>query len=527
MRFIALLCVLIATLLASPPALAHAALIGSSPSEGSVLTQAPTHLVLNFNEPVSPLLLRIFGPDGSVSDLAGAVWNDDGLDVPVTFGLARGTHLVSWRVISQDGHPIGGSLSFSVGEPGGHAAPASDAAFGLKPLIWVARLVLYACLFVGIGGMFFGTWFMSAGSVPRSVTRAIEGALLAIAPVAVTALGLLGVDAVAGTWSAIAEPSTWRAALSSTYAITAVLSIVASVLALSSAGREQMASRAPSALAVLTAAAALTASGHAATAPPQWISRPAMFIHASALIFWIGALLPMAGAFARSQPGRVQTLLRFSKTIPWVVGGLVLSGVTLAVLQLRSFEALTATQYGRVLLVKLGLAALLFAVAAYNRVCLTPRMKGGEARAGVDFVRLIGLELALVLAILGTVALWRFTPPPRALASSSAAISLHLHGSRFMATVSISPGRVGMNSVTVLLMGADQRPALAKELRLDAANEHAGIEPVRRQAISGGAGSWKVTDLLLAAPGQWKLQLGVLVDDFTSVRLEEQFAVQP
>lgn len=84
-----------------------------------------------------------------------------------------------------------------------------------------------------------------------------------------------------------------------------------------------------------------------------------------------------------------------------------------------------------------------------------------------------------------------------------------------------------MNSVTVLLMGADQRPALAKELRLDAANEHAGIEPVRRQAISGGAGSWKVTDLLLAAPGQWKLQLGVLVDDFTSVRLEEQFAVQP
>ena len=73
MWLIGLLCVLIAAVLSSPAAFAHAALTGSRPSEGSVLPQSPTHLVLNFNEPVSPLLLRIFGPDRSVSDLAGAV----------------------------------------------------------------------------------------------------------------------------------------------------------------------------------------------------------------------------------------------------------------------------------------------------------------------------------------------------------------------------------------------------------------------------------------------------------------------
>jgi copper transport protein len=375
--------------------------------------------------------------------------------------------------------------------------------------------------------MFFGAWFMGADPLPRSVAISIRGALLAIVPVVAISVGLLGIDAIAGTWSAVVNPSTWRAAFSSTYAITAMLSIVASVLAMSSARRERTASRVLAAAAAFTAAAALTASGHASTAPPQWVSRPAMFVHASSLIFWVGALLPLAGAFALLQPRRMQTLIRFSRTIPWVVGSLVLTGAALAIVQLRSFEALTSSQYGRVLLLKLGLVALLFAVAAYNRFRLTPRMNGGDAGAELGFVRSIGLELALILAILGTVALWRFTPPPRALANSPSIISLHLHGSRLMAAVTILPGQVGANSVTVLLMGPDHRPLIAKELRLDAANEQAGIEPVRRQAIPDGAGSWKVTDLVLAAPGRWKLQLSVLVDDFTSVRLEEQFGVQP
>ena len=527
MRFTFILCMLIASTLSSPSVLAHAALTESSPYEGSVLPAPPKRLVLKFNEPVSPLLLRVLGPDGLVYDLAGAVWDDDGLIVPLTYELKRGTHLLSWRVISQDGHPVGGSLSFSVGETGGRVAPAVDAATGFAPLIWTARVALYACVFVGIGGMFFIAWFMGANPLPRSVTILVEGALLAIVPVAVTSLALLGIDAIAGTWSAIANLSAWRAALSSTYSLTAVLSIIASVLALTSARRERTASRVLSALAVLTAAAALTASGHATTAPPQWISRPAIVIHTSSLIFWIGALLPMAGAFALARPGRVKTLMLFSETIPWVVGALVLTGVALAILQLRSWEALISSSYGQVLLLKLLLVALLFVMAAYNRLNLTSRMKVDEARAELGFVRSIRIELVLVLAILGTVALWRFTPPPRALANSHSIISLHLHEARLMANVSISPGQVGANSVTVLLLGQDQRPLVAKELQLDTANEQAGIEPVRRQAISKGEGSWRVTDLMLPTPGRWTLSLNVLVDDFTSVRLEERFTLQP
>ncbi len=31
--------------------------------------------------------------------------------------LPDGTHVLSWRVISADGHPVGGSLIFSIGAP--------------------------------------------------------------------------------------------------------------------------------------------------------------------------------------------------------------------------------------------------------------------------------------------------------------------------------------------------------------------------------------------------------------------------
>ena len=39
-------------------------------------------------------------------------------------GLMAGTHLLSWRVISADSHPVGGALTFSIGQPS--AQPATS-----------------------------------------------------------------------------------------------------------------------------------------------------------------------------------------------------------------------------------------------------------------------------------------------------------------------------------------------------------------------------------------------------------------
>jgi copper transport protein len=61
---------LLAVLLASVvtpvrPALAHASLLASEPADGVTLAQTPTTLKLTFNEPVSPLIVRLVGPTGA------------------------------------------------------------------------------------------------------------------------------------------------------------------------------------------------------------------------------------------------------------------------------------------------------------------------------------------------------------------------------------------------------------------------------------------------------------------------------
>ena len=46
-------------------ACAHASLVKASPADGAVVPVAPAALSLTFNEPVSPLVIRLIGPDGA------------------------------------------------------------------------------------------------------------------------------------------------------------------------------------------------------------------------------------------------------------------------------------------------------------------------------------------------------------------------------------------------------------------------------------------------------------------------------
>ena len=74
--------------------------------------------------------------------------------------MPRGTQVLSYRVVSQDGHPVAGSLVFSIGAVTGAAAPAGAKSISIviAGLIWLARIGVYLGLFVGVGGVFFAAW---------------------------------------------------------------------------------------------------------------------------------------------------------------------------------------------------------------------------------------------------------------------------------------------------------------------------------------------------------------------------------
>jgi copper transport protein len=299
--------------------------------------------------------------------------------------------------------------------------------------------------------------------------------------------------------------------------------MAAGLVALRSASGSR--ARTLSALAMAGVGLSLALSGHAATAPPQWLTRPTLFLHGIAVAFWAGALAPLLAMAWRPTGRLLAVIIRFSQSAVPVVGVLALTGFVIAVIQLESFTALIKTPYGIILSVKLTLVVVLLGLAALNRFRLTPALAINPLNTQ-PLVRSILAECAVMVAVLAVVAGWRFTPPPRALAATVVTpLAIHIHTESAMFQVLISPGTVGSDSFVLQLMNSDGSPLAAKEAVLILSLPERGIEPLERKAALGADGNWHVSDVPLLYPGRWHLRIEALVTDFEKIALEDEFDV--
>jgi copper transport protein len=521
MRLIAGLATLLSVLCFASSASAHASLVSAEPSDGSVMAQAPQTVQLRFNEPVTPVVVGLIDATGKIRDDVTVRAVDNTIVLALPANLPRGTQIVSYRVISQDGHPVGGSLVFSIGAATG-AAPAEAGFNSVAGLIWLARLGVYLGLFAGVGGAFFVAWIARARAGSLVIVAALGVGVLA----AVASLGLQGLDVLGLVLGDLATAAPWKAAAATSLGpslLTAVAAMVAGLVALRSASEGR--ARTLSALAMGGVGLALALSGHAASAPPQWLTRPTLFLHGIGVAFWAGALMPLAALAWHPTEGLLPVVNRFSRCAVPVVGVLVLTGFVIAVIQLESFSALIETKYGIILSVKLTLVVLLLGLAALNRFRLTPALAAGPLNAR-PLARSILAECAVMLAVLAVVAGWRFTPPPRALAAVIVTpLAIHIHTENAMFQVLISPATVGSDSFVLQLMHGDGSRLEAKEAVLILSLPERGIEPLERKAVPGADGYWHVADVPLLYPGRWHLRIEALVTDFEKIALEDEFDV--
>jgi copper transport protein len=524
-RCVACLVALIVSLAPAPPAFAHASLVRSEPADGAVVAQPPASLKLTFNEPVSALVMRIIGPDGEIIAPANVAAENTNVTI-IPPPLRPGTHVLSWRVVSADGHPIGGSVLFAVGAPSagtGSANFSPDTDGTLKAAIWAARLVLYIGLFIGIGGAAFIALIASARPLPVRVERWIAAAMAAGFAAAVLSIPLQGLDAMALPLTQAWRPALWAAGLSTSYGVTAVIAAAALLFGFAALRAEQRLMKILALAALAGVGLALAASGHASTAGEWFVARPLVFLHGVSVAFWIGSLLPLL-VLVRSAPAGDRSLARFSRAIPFALGVLAATGVALAFLQLDRFEALWTTDYGSVLFRKLVFVAGLLALAAANRYRLVPRFERLGRLAARPFAISIATELAIALVIFGLVASWRFTPPPRALAASEA-VAFHIHDPKAMINAALAPRRGQGAELSILVMDAELHPLAVKEVTLMLGYPAAGIEPVRRIATDLGGGNWRIDDLRIPLAGRWDVRVDILVNDFEKVVLEEKVAL--
>jgi copper transport protein len=524
MRLLAL--ALLAWMLHVGSAGAHASLNATQPIDGAVLQSPPATYVLTFSEPVSPLSLRLVRPDGSALELDKFRVRDRAVEITAPSHLGTGTHVLSWRVVSEDGHPVGGSVVFSIGTVSAQAPLAQDSVdWSVRGGLWLAKVALYVGLFVGVGGVFARCLLMpqvEAGS------RVVAAALAVGAVGAVISLGFQGLDALDVRVYRIADPLIWKTGMGTTYGRTVILTLAALALAGLSLMQKGNFARVYAALALAMAALAPAVSGHASAAAPQWLMRPAVFLHAGSIAVWIGALAPLGLALRNGEPGALPALARFSRFIPAVVAVLVAAGIVLAIVQVEHPRALVETAYGQVLLTKLALLVGLFALASVNRWTLTASVEAGDPAAARRLVRSIATELLLALLVFGAGAAWRFTPPPRALAIAALApATTHIHTAKAMADVTVAPGHVGSVDVSAVIMTGDFGPLDAKEVTFVFSNPAAGVEPFKRRAEKPGDGTWRAAGVLLPLPGEWKVRVDVLINDFEIARLEGSIAVRP
>ena len=355
--------------------------------------------------------------------------------------------------------------------------------------LWAAKVILYLGLFIGIGGVFFGTWIAERGN--DGATRWLMPIMLAGLVATALSVGLQGLDALDLPLLMLAQGAVWQTGFDTSYGSTAhrcSVRLACRSFAWSTI-RSRRAARGLALAALLGVGLALSLSGHAATAAPRLLTSPSVFLHGICVAFWIGALLPLFAA-VRGET-RDRALARFSRAMPYPLAVLVITGVTLAVVQLDRLDALWTTRYGMVLACKLAAVAVLLALAAVNRYALVPQFEAAGGIAARPLLASLAVELALAVVILGLVASWRFTPPPRSLALAGPQVSIHFHGQRAMAQIEVVPVRGRGAHIGLEVLDGELRPLTAKEVALVLSNPAAGIEPVRRVAVSEGGPQWR------------------------------------
>jgi len=100
------------------PALAHAQLAGANPKGNSTITALPKFITLLFSDDlmtVSPEnnQIQVTDAKGRRADVGTTTVMGNKVQTALKPGLATGTYIITYRVLSEDGHPISANYKFT------------------------------------------------------------------------------------------------------------------------------------------------------------------------------------------------------------------------------------------------------------------------------------------------------------------------------------------------------------------------------------------------------------------------------
>ncbi len=432
----------------------HGRLKSSSPAPNSVASRPVTELRLQFTEAPEPAFtsVSLIRSDGGTTTLGKPIIEGLTAVFKLDKALPSGSYVVAWKTAGKDGHPVTGRFAFSVVsapdadttngspvqsvDPTGamHHDPASmpsGAGFNSEsPAYVVIRWLQFVALVALLGGFVFrhvvlgilrrrdeNIQYLSAmdGRVERiAMIAALALLLLALIRLVAQSYAMHGPDeSVFGAMAPMISGTTWGFGW--------LLQVVGSAMAAGGLWATRFNRKAGWIVATLGAIAVAFSpalSGHAASAPER--TSLAIFadaIHVIGAGGWLGSLLfvllvgiPSALRLEGDQKGNAIARLvnAFSPTALVFAGATAATGVVAAWLHIGSVQALFETDYGRTLIIKLGVLAIVAATGAFNWLRVKPaldRPQGARLLA-----RTATAELAVAALVLAVTAVLVATP---------------------------------------------------------------------------------------------------------------------
>jgi copper transport protein len=457
----AVLAALLAALAIPIAVSAHALLTSSNPRPGAHLGTAPGVVVLVFSQPLNAQLSH-----SSVTDPTGHVWagevGDGGSDMRVPLATnASGVYTVAWESVSAvDGHVIAGTpFTFDVGVSGAGqessvlstipGPQASDIAIGAVK--WVEALALLLLvgqvLLARLAGRAPPLTWVKPGY--RASSIALSAGLVAVWAEATAGSGGHSLSA----YLAFFDTGTAGAVL-----IVRLLFEALALIAVIRGWRSLP-------IWIVGALVMLAWGGHAAGLDPGWLGIGLDAVHLLAAGLWAGGIAALAVVRPpdgwRGSEGRA-LLGRFTPVALAAFGVTIVAGGLEAIEQLGSIQALFGSDYGRVLLVKMALVALMLPLSL-----MAWRLKRPHVR----------IEAGLAACVVAAAALLSSFPAPPSAAERQSAqeaaatptLGLPTSGELTMAAgagsvlvgLSLTPGTPGRNHVVVYLLPPDGSAAAA------------------------------------------------------------------
>lgn len=554
--------------LGATPSFAHAQLLSTDPADGSSLEAAPSQVRLTFNEPVQAVegATRLFSSDGN-STVMTAHAVDSTVTVDLPEDLPDGQYSLTYRIISADGHPVGGSVTFEVGH-GAHPNPHPSGGDPNDSVNTVVASLLtgvhYLGLLVLVGLVFFEVIIARVHVPPATkVLRYAYGCALlsAVLLLPVSGASVAGIDLVntalgADTplflpldrWVPFVPVQQW---VSTGVVLLAGLGTVV-FTALSAVRSRNVIWRVLALICALGALMTPVLTGHSQTQKPLWAMMTSDATHLVAGAVWCGGLVGLVLMMtrtqlgARNQPGATsagdpkasptvpptctpefsaEVVRRFSGWALACVVGVALTGVVMVLLIADDVVALVSSSYGRLLVLKLGFVAVVVLLAGWNRFRLLPRVFN-EPTVPLRWRalrRVVALEAAVLVAVLLVTGFLSNANPfvDSGSTAGSAGGSEVSQEARFVAESQglrivgdVKPAAVGTNTMAFTLE-YEGKPITSDDVTVTLRLPEQDLGPLNVDARwDSDAGHYEAS-MHVPASGKWSMQVAVRVDSYT------------